>query len=398
MKLSRQIYDRLFTRLVAAVSVLSAAALAAIIGFVFVQGAEPFIGPTAKTVRLVAERIDRLSVNGVFYDNGGTFIDLNEGTEEVEIEFADGEGTRKVNFAIDYSEVDPRLAVRFIAADGAEKKYPEAYVHSLIYPGAIAALSKKIHILLPEPAYGLGAFLGGLSWRPSYDKVYGILPMIVATILATAGAAVIAVPLALLASVFMAEFLPPRLAALVRGGIDLLAGIPSVVYGFFGLMVVVPGIKAAFHAASGSSLLAASLILAIMILPTIVAVAETSLRAVPRAYREASLALGATKVQTAWRVVVPPSRSGIIAGIILGVSRAVGETMAVILVAGNSSQLPSSPLDSVRTLTATIALEMGYAQGRHNQMLFSVGIVLFTLILILNAFIMRLKRRSPEAV
>jgi phosphate transport system permease protein len=212
--------------------------------------------------------------------------------------------------------------------------------------------------------------------------------MILGTILAGFGAVLLGVPIALLCSLFMAEFLSEKPAALVRSGIELLAGIPSVVYGFFGLMVVVPLVKNVFHVPSGNGLLSAVLILAIMILPTVITIAETAMRAVPQSYREASLTLGASKMQTAWMVVLPHARSGVITGIILGISRAVGETMAVILVAGNSSQLIHSPLDSVRTLTATIALEMGYAQGRHNQMLFSIGVTLFILILILNSSIL----------
>ncbi|HRR02432.1 MAG TPA: ABC transporter permease subunit, partial [Treponemataceae bacterium] len=182
-----------------------------------------------------------------------------------------------------------------------------------------------------------------------------------------------------------------------RSAIDLLAGIPSVVYGFFGLMMVVPLVQRLFNSASGSSLFAAIFILAIMVLPTIIAITMTSLQAVPSMYREASLAVGASKMQTAWHVVFPAARSGILAGIILGVSRAIGETMAVILVAGNSPQIPRALSDSVRTLTATIALEMGYAQGRHSQILFSIGIVLFVMILTLNTIILRLKKHLSEA-
>jgi phosphate transport system permease protein len=181
-------------------------------------------------------------------------------------------------------------------------------------------------------------------------------------------------------------------AALIRGGIELLAGIPSVVYGFFGLMVVVPAVKKLFGVPSGNTLLSAVIILAVMILPTIIAISETSLRAVPRSFREASLALGASRMQTAVRVVLPHARSGVFAGVILGISRAAGETMAVILVAGNSPHLVTSPLDGVRTLTATIALEMGYAQGRHSEMLFSIGVTLFVLVFALNALILHMRR------
>jgi phosphate transport system permease protein len=194
----------------------------------------------------------------------------------------------------------------------------------------------------------------------------------------------------------MAEFLPPKFAGLFRSGVELLAGIPSVVYGFFGLMVIVPLVKQTFKTPSGNSLLSAVIVLAIMILPTIITVSEKCLKAVPLSRREASLALGASKMQTALYVVLPHAKSGVLAGIILGFSRAVGETMAVILVAGNSVQLIKSPLEGVRTLTATIALEMGYAEGRHSHMLFAIGIVLLVMILLLNGLILLIRRRGEE--
>jgi phosphate transport system permease protein len=194
----------------------------------------------------------------------------------------------------------------------------------------------------------------------------------------------------------MAEFLPAKLASIFRVGVELLAGIPSVVYGFFGLMVIVPFVKETFKTASGNSLLSAIIVLAIMILPTVITVSEGCLRAVPRSRREASLALGASKMQTSFFVVLPHAKSGVLAAIILGFSRAVGETMAVILVAGNSAQFFKSPLDGVRTLTATIALEMGYAAGRHSHMLFAIGVVLLVMILILNSIILFIRRRTEE--
>jgi phosphate transport system permease protein len=165
------------------------------------------------------------------------------------------------------------------------------------------------------------------------------------------------------------------------------------VYGFFGLMVIVPFVRKVFDIPSGNTLLSAIIVLALMILPTVITIAETSLRAVPLSVREASLALGASKMQTAWRVVLPHANSGVIAGIILGISRAVGETMAVILVAGNSPHLTFNPLSSVRTMTSTIAMEMGYASGRHSEMLFSIGVTLFSIILILNSFILWFRKR-----
>jgi phosphate transport system permease protein len=248
----------------------------------------------------------------------------------------------------------------------------------------------------PEPPYGFFKFLSGIEWLPAYRKVYGIFPMILGSILVCFGALIIGVPIALLCALFMAEFLPEKPANVFRSGVELLAGIPSVVYGFFGLMVVVPLVKSVFKTPSGNSLLSAVMVLAIMILPTIIAVSEKCLRAVPRSRREASLALGASKMQTALYVVLPHAKSGVLAGIILGFSRAVGETMAVILVAGNSAQLIKNPLESVRTLTATIALEMGYAEGRHSHMLFAIGIVLLVMIFILNGLILFIRRQKEE--
>jgi phosphate transport system permease protein len=272
--------------------------------------------------------------------------------------------------------------------------FPDAYTCSVSYPGFLPGLTQKIHIILPEPPYSILSFLGGMEWLPAYKKVYGIFPMIMGTIFACFGALLLGVPIAILCALFLSEFMPDKLASVFRSGVELLAGIPSVVYGFFGLMVIVPSIKAVFKTPSGNSLLAAVIVLAIMILPTVIAVSEKSLRAVPRSRREASLAVGASKMQTAWHVVLPHAKSGVLAGIILGFSRAVGETMAVILVAGNSVQLITNPLEGVRTLTATIALEMGYAEGRHSYMLFSIGVVLLIMILILNGLILLVRRRG----
>jgi phosphate transport system permease protein len=266
-------------------------------------------------------------------------------------------------------------------------------VYTASWPAAIAALEKRIHIILPEPPYSFGKFLTGLQWHPSRDKIYGILPMIIGTLAASFGAVLLGVPIALLCALFMAEFLGAKFASIIRAGVELLAGIPSIVYGFFGLMVIVPFVKSTFNVPSGNTLLSAIIVLALMILPTVIMIAETSLRAVPLAVKEASLSLGASKMQTAWKVVLPHANSGVIAGVILGISRAVGETMAVILVAGNSPQLTLNPLASVRTLTSTIAMEMGYASGRHSEMLFSIGVTLFSIILILNSLILWYRRR-----
>jgi phosphate transport system permease protein len=220
--------------------------------------------------------------------------------------------------------------------------------------------------------------------------------MILGSIYACFGALLLGVPVAILCALCMSEFLPGKIASLFRGGIELLAGIPSVVYGFFGLMVIVPLIKNTFNVPAGNGLLAAVLVLAIMILPTIITVSERCLKAVPRSRREASLALGASKMQTALYVVLPHARSGVLAAIILGFSRAIGETMAVILVAGNSVQFIKSPLDSISTLTGTIALEMGYADGRHASILFAIGVVLLVMVLILNTTILVIRRHNGE--
>ncbi|MCL2602247.1 MAG: phosphate ABC transporter permease subunit PstC, partial [Treponema sp.] len=368
---------------------------------------------TAPALRLVPQRIADITVNGEQFLNHRGFIHLAEGTSRVTVSFPLGDGDAESNgvetfeFALNAAESDPQSALRFIRG-GVELSrevflrefagtitYPEAYVFTVSWPGGIGA-DPRLHIILPEPPYSFFSFAGGLKWQPTIFKTYGIFPMIVASVMSALGAILLGVPLALLCAVFMSEFLPQRFAAIVRSAIELLAGIPSVVYGFFGLMVIVPAVRTFFDIPAGNTLLSAMIVLSLMILPTVTTIAETSLRAVPRSVREASLALGASKMQTAWKVVVPHANSGVIAGVILGMSRAVGETMAVILVAGNSPQLALSPLESVRTLTATIALEMGYAAGRHSEMLFSIGVALFSMILILNSAILALSRRTER--
>jgi len=341
-------------------------------------------------------------------DTNTNEIANNEGAPTDEVALAAGEAgdgqtpgsedspAEVLEITVNPKEKDPEKQITFTANTG-EISYPEAYVCTVTWPGMIAAMDKKIHIILPEPPYNPVKFLSGLEWQPIKDKLFGIFPMIAGTILASLGAILLGVPIALLCAVFMAEFLPNKPAALFRGGIELLAGIPSVVYGFFGLMVIVPAVKDIFSIPAGNTLLSAIIVLALMILPTVITIAETSLRAVPLSLREASLSLGASKMQTAWRVALPHAQSGVIAGIILGISRAVGETMAVILVAGNSPHLTVNPLESVRTLTSTIAMEMGYASGRHSEILFSIGVVLFTIILILNSMILAFRRRMEEA-
>jgi phosphate ABC transporter permease protein PstC len=229
---------------------------------------------------------------------------------------------------------------------------------------------------------GLGDFLLSSDWRPDSGH-YGIFPMIVSSLWVTAGALLIGAPLGIAGAVFLSEFAPPALMRVVKPAIELLSGIPSVVYGFIGVMVLAPFIRAT-AGGPGLSVLAAALVLGVMILPTIMSIAIDALRAVPQSYREGALALGATKWQAVRMVVLKAASSGLLAGVILGMGRAIGETMAVIMVAGNAVKMPGSPLDSARTLTANIALEMGYATGMHRQALFATGIVLFLVIMALN--------------
>jgi len=405
----RKFADVFFKYLFSAVAAVSVLALGAIVLFVFVQGSRTFFTSTADGVRLVPQRISDITVNGVRYVDHAAFIHLPPGTSHIRASFPFADGVEEIELAFDAEQRDPERAVLFLrdgewleraefaALFAGNVTYPEAYVFTVSWPAAIAALEPRLHIILPEPPYNFFAFLTGTEWRPTILKLYGILPMIVASVMAAFGALLVGVPLALLCAVFLSEFLPDRFAAVARGGIELLAGIPSVVYGFFGLMVIVPAVREIFDIPAGNTLLSAIIVLSLMILPTVTTIAETSLRVVPRSVREASLALGASKVQTAWRVVLPHANSGVIAGIILGMSRAVGETMAVILVAGNSPHLTFNPLESARTLTATIALEMGYAAGRHSEMLFSIGVVLFAMILMLNSVILWLRRRMETA-
>ena len=243
--------------------------------------------------------------------------------------------------------------------------------------------------------YSIIDFIFGMDWVPSEDK-FGIFPMIVASLFATFGALVIGVPIGLLTAIFLAEIAPKRVAKIISPAVQLLAGIPSVLYGVFGLAVIVPFLQEYLGLAKGQSLLAVIIVLAIMMLPTIVTVAETAIRAVPRTYREGSLALGASQIETIFKIVVPAAKSGIMAAIVLGLGRAIGETMAVILVAGNSLILPTSLTDSVRPLTTNIALEMGYAFGTHQEMLFATGIVLFSFILLLNFVLVKIASKGGK--
>ncbi|MFH1198365.1 MAG: phosphate ABC transporter permease subunit PstC [bacterium] len=241
--------------------------------------------------------------------------------------------------------------------------------------------------------YGLKEFLFSSEWNPQTGK-FGIFPMITASLWVTLGAMVVGAPLGVAGAFFLSEYAPKSVMKVVKPTIELLAAIPSVVYGFIGVMVLAPLIRENFGG-PGLSLLAGSIILGIMILPTVISISIDSILAVPNTYREGSLALGATTWQTIHMVTIKASKSGIIASIILGLGRAIGETMAVIMVAGNAVNIPHSPLDSVRTLTANIALEMSYATGMHREALFATGVILFIVIIILNSFAsMAIRKRA----
>ena len=238
---------------------------------------------------------------------------------------------------------------------------------------------------------GFGSFLFGKVWAPLQGQ-FGILPFIIGSIWVTFGSLAIGVPIGVATAFYLAEFAPRRYVVVLKPSIELLAGIPSVVYGFMGVIWLAPLIRN-YLGGPGLSILAASCVLAVMILPTIVSVSVDAIQAVPRTFREGALALGATQWQGAWRVIWPAARSGILAGVILGMGRAIGETMAVIMISGNATQIPGSMLDSVRTLTANIAIEMGYATGDHRQALFATGVVLFFFIMLLNTVALRVARR-----
>lgn len=239
---------------------------------------------------------------------------------------------------------------------------------------------------------GVFDFLLGMQWKPS-NNIYGILPMILGSVYVTAGAVLIGVPIGVLTAVFMAKFCPKRLYQVLKPMVELLAGIPSVVYGFFGMVVLVPIVRNLFGG-HGSSMLTASLLLGIMILPSVIGVSESAIRAVPENYYEGALALGASHERSVFFVLLPAARSGILASVILGVGRAIGETMAVIMVAGNQARMPAGLLKGIRTMTANIVLEMGYAADLHREALIATAVVLFVFILIINLAFNALKRRS----
>lgn len=244
----------------------------------------------------------------------------------------------------------------------------------------------------PIGEIGVFDFLFGKTWKP-LEGQFGILPMIVGSIYVTAGAIIIGVPIGIFCAVFMAKFCPKKLYKVLKPAVDLLAGIPSIVYGFFGLVVIVPFMQN-IVGGSGKGILTASIMLGIMILPTIIGVSEAAIRAVPDSYYEGALALGATHERSVFFAVLPAAKSGIMAGVILGVGRAIGEALAVSMVAGNQSVMPNSILSGVRTLTSNIVMEMGYAADLHREALIGTAVVLFVFILIINLSFSLLKRKE----
>ena len=241
---------------------------------------------------------------------------------------------------------------------------------------------------------GITDLVFGQEWLP--PALFGIAPMIVASLISTFGAVIIGVPIAIMTAVFLAELAPKWLANIVRPAVELLAGIPSVVYGFFGLVIIVPMIETLFNIPAGNTVLAGIIVLAIMILPTVITISETSLRALPNTYKEAALALGASHIYSVFKVLIPAARSGIYTGISLGIARAIGETMAIIMVMGNAPAMPGSLLEPARTLTANIAMEMSYATGIHASALYSTGIVLLVFIVLLNASLLYLNHKRSH--
>lgn len=241
---------------------------------------------------------------------------------------------------------------------------------------------------------GIPDFLLGQKWKPS-NNLYGILPFILGSIYVTAGSIVIGVPLALLLSVFLAFYCPKRLYPVLKTMVNLMAGIPSVVYGFFGLVMIVPLMRQ-ITGKDGSTMLTASILLGIMILPTVTGVTESALRSVPMSYYEGALALGATHERSVFCTIFPAAKSGIMAGAVLGIGRSIGETMAVIMVAGNQTWMPQGLLKGVRTMTTNIVMEMGYAADLHREALIATGVVLFVFILIINLCVSALKRKAES--
>ena len=282
------------------------------------------------------------------------------------------------------------------------KDFKEKIMHLVFLLSAVISIAAVILICVflfssgvPAIAQiGLKEFLTGTEWRPG-NNIFGIFPMIVGSLYVTAGALVIGVPIGILTAIFMARFCPEGLYRIMKPAINLMAGIPSVVYGFFGLVILVPLVRD-YIGGRGLSVLTASILLGLMILPTIISMSEAAIRAVPESYYEGALALGASHERSVFSAVVPAARSGIFAGIILGIGRAVVETMAVIMVAGNQTLIPEHLTDGVRTLTTNIVLEMGYATDLHREALIATAVVLFVFILIINLSFSLIKRRGKQ--
>lgn len=293
------------------------------------------------------------------------------------------------------------------------KTWNEKFMQGVFFTAACASVLAVALICIFLFANGIPAmkeigflkFVTGEKWKPG-NNIYGIFPMIVGSIYVTAGAIVVGVPIGILTSVFMAMYCPKQVYKPLKSATELLAGIPSVVYGFFGLVVLVPWIREAGRglksmglirsSGNGNSILTASLLLGIMILPTVIGVTESAIRAVPKQYYEGALALGATHERSIFKVMIPAAKSGVIAGVVLGIGRAIGETMAVIMVAGNQARMPAGIMKGVRTLTANIVIEMGYAADLHREALIATGVVLFVFILIINFSVALLNRRKER--
>lgn len=278
----------------------------------------------------------------------------------------------------------------------------ERIFHALFLSCAVIgtlSLATIAYFIVKEsiPAFqqaGVSGIVLGQDWLP--PALYGVFTMIVASVASTLGAVVVGVPVGILTAIFIAEIAPKRVANIIRPAVELLAGIPSVVYGFFGLVIIVPLIQDVFQVPAGNTILAGIIVLGVMILPTVITVSETSIRAVPATYKEGSLALGASKIFTIFRILLPAARSGIMTGVILGIARALGETMAIIMVMGNAPAMPEGILDSARTLTANIAIEMSYASGIHASALYATGVVLLVFIMSLNGILLYLNRETAR--
>ncbi len=282
------------------------------------------------------------------------------------------------------------------------EKFSEKFMHIVFFICATISIISVALICIFLFANGVPAileigvkdFLFGTKWAPSdTPALYGIFPMIVGSVYITLGSLIIGVPLGLLTAIYLATSCPDNIYKVLKPTIDLMAGIPSIVYGFFGMMFIVPLISDIFKV-NGNTILTASILLGIMILPTIINISESSIRAIPKSYYEGSLALGASNERSIFRVVVPAAKSGIFASIILGLGRSIGETMAVIMVAGSQPRIPNSILKGVRTLTANIVIELGYAEGLHREALIGTAVVLFVFILVINICFSIVKRRS----